>query len=75
MNKVLYLVGGGLLGWYLGTQQEAKTRKLYEKLKLEAQKLREEVEEITQAEQYPQTKMPPKRGKYPQGALSKDFMY
>ena len=45
MNKMVWFIGGGLLGWYLGTQHEEKTRKLYNKLKSEARELKLELEE------------------------------
>ena len=44
--KTIYFVAGGLLGWYLGTQHESKTRQLYEKLKAEAQDLKAELNEV-----------------------------
>ena len=44
--KTIYFVAGGLLGWYLGTQYEARTRELYEKLKAEAQDLKAELNEV-----------------------------
>jgi len=44
--KTIYFVAGGLLGWYLGTQHEKKTRELYQKLKAEAQDLKAELNEV-----------------------------
>lgn len=43
--RILYIVAGGFLGWYLGTQKEAKTREIYERLKLEANRLKAQLDE------------------------------
>jgi hypothetical protein len=43
--RILCFVAGGFLGWYLGTQEEAKTRQIYEQLKLEANKLKSRLQE------------------------------
>ena len=43
--RFIYYVGFGMLGWYLGTQHEQRTRELYEKMKAQALQLKADLED------------------------------
>ena len=43
--RVVYFAIGGFIGWYLGTQQEAKTRQIYGQLKAELNQVKAQLKE------------------------------
>ena len=51
MNKIIYFVAGGFLGWYLGTQKEERTRQLFNQLRAEARELKLQLQKKYQENQ------------------------
>ena len=45
MKNIIYFIGGGFLGWYLGTQKEERPREVVSKLRSELRELQLQLKE------------------------------